>query len=281
VPGKLFVIATPLGHLDDLSPRAREALARADCIACEDTRRTARLLARFDIDTPMVSYHGFNEKSRLEPLLARLDRGQTLALVCDAGTPAISDPGALLVAGAVEAGHAVSPLPGPCAVTTLLSVSGLSANRFVFEGFLPHRAGERRRVLRALSREDRPVVVYETPRRIRAALDDIAAILGDRMLVLGRELTKIHESILRGTAQELLAALDPAPRGEVVLAIAPSDGGAFAERDAEEARTVWREELDAAGGDTRAALKRCGKRLDLKRAELYRLLVELGERVER
>jgi len=145
--------------------------------------------------------------------------GETLALVSDAGTPGISDPGALLVRAAVEAGHRVSPIPGPSAVTTLLSASGLPADRFVFEGFLPHRAGERRRVLRMLAGEKRPVVVYETPHRIRAALQDIANVLGDRPLVLGRELTKIHESILHGNATDLLARLDDIPRGEVVLAI--------------------------------------------------------------
>ena len=280
MPGRLLVIATPLGHLDDLSPRAREAVDRADCIACEDTRRTAKLLARYDIDTPMISCHGFNEKARLEPLLARLGEGQTIALVSDAGTPAISDPGALLVRAAVEAGHAVSPLPGPSAVTALLSASGLSADRFVFEGFLPHRGGERRRALRALAGETRPVVVYETPHRIRAALDDLAAVLGDRPLVLGRELTKLHESILHGTAAELLTELDDEPKGEIVLAIAAGDGSPAVDDEAEAARAAWREELQAAGGDTRAALKRTGKRLGLKRAELYRLLAELGERVE-
>jgi len=280
VPGKLLVIATPLGHLDDLSPRAREALELADCIACEDTRRTAKLLARFDIDTPMISCHGFNEKARLEPLLARLAGGETLALVSDAGTPGISDPGALLVRAAVEAGHRVSPIPGPSAVTTLLSASGLPADRFVFEGFLPHRAGERRRVLRMLAGEKRPVVVYETPHRIRAALQDIANVLGDRPLVLGRELTKIHESILHGNATDLLARLDDIPRGEVVLAIAPGDGAGGADERADTVRSAWREELETAGGDTRTALKRTGKRLGLKRAELYRTLAELGEHVD-
>ncbi len=277
MPGKLVVIATPLGHLDDLSPRALDALKNADCIACEDTRRTSGLLARFDIAAPLVSCHKFNEKARLQPLLDRLDEGQTVALVSDAGTPGVADPGALLVRAAVDAGHTVSPVPGPSALTTLLSVSGLVADRFRFEGFLPHRAGERRRILRGLSALDVPLVVYETPHRIRESLEDIRSVLGDRPLVLGRELTKLHETILHGSATELLEALGPAPKGEIVLAISPGDGSGTRDADAEKTRAVWREELEAGGGDRRAALKRAAKRTGLKRAELYRLLAELGE----
>ena len=279
MPGTLFVIATPLGHLDDLSPRAREVLRSADCIACEDTRRTAVLLARFEIDTALVSCHKFNETARLEPLLAHLAEGRTVALVSDAGTPGIADPGALLVRAAIEAGHRVSPLPGPCALTALLSVSGLPADRFVFEGFLPHRAGERRRALREFAQVTRPVVVYETPHRIRDALADIGSVLGDRQLVLGRELTKIHETLLYGTATQLLAALGDNPKGEIVLAIAPGDGPT-ADLEAEHIRTAWRKELAASDGDRRSALKQTCKRTGIKRAELYRRLVEIGEDVE-
>ena len=281
MPGKLVVIATPLGHLDDLSPRAREALRDADCIACEDTRRTAVLLARFEISTPLVSCHKFNEKARLEPLLEKLSAGQTVALVSDAGTPGIADPGALLVRAAVDAGYPVSPLPGPSAVTALLSVSGLPSDRFLFEGFLPHRAGERRRALRELATTDRPVVVYETPHRIRDALEDIRAVLGDRALTLGRELTKIHETILHGTAAELLEKIGAAPRGEIVLAIAPHGGGNLGDDAAERIRITWRAELAESDGDRRGALKRTGKLTGMKRAELYRLLAELGEDVDR
>ena len=280
MPGKLVVIATPLGHLDDLSPRAREALRGADCIACEDTRRTSVLLARFDIDTPLVSCHKFNEKARLEPLLQKLAEGRIVALVSDAGTPGVADPGALLVRAAVEAGHEVSPLPGPSAVTALLSVSGFPSDRFLFEGFLPHRAGERRRVLRALSRVDRPLVVYETPHRIREALEDVRQVMGNRPLVLGRELTKIHETILYGTAGELLEALGASPKGEIVLAIAAGDGTSGGEDAAERIRDTWRAELEASDGDRRTALKQTCKLSGMKRAELYRLLAELGEDVD-
>jgi len=277
VPGKLVVIATPLGHLDDLSPRARDALRDADCIACEDTRRTRVLLQRFEIDTPLVSCHKFNERARLEPLLKKLAEGLVVALVSDAGTPGISDPGAVLVRAAAEAGHEVTPVPGPSALTALLSVSGISADRFLFEGFLPHRVGERRRTLRELAGETRPIVVYESPHRVREALEDIRRVMGDRPLVLGRELTKVHETILRGTAVQLLEALGASPRGEIVLAIAPGDGAGAEDTDAERIRNTWRSELEASGGDQRTALKRTCKLSGMKRAELYRLLAELGE----
>ncbi len=224
-----------------------------------------------------MSCHKFNEKARLQPLLDRLAKGCTIALVSDAGTPGVADPGALLIRAAVEAGHEVSPVPGPSAVTALLSVSGLVADRFRFEGFLPHRAGERRRLLRRLSTLDVPLVVYETPHRIRESLEDIRSLLGNRRLVLGRELTKLHETILYGSAAQLLEALDPKPKGEIVLAIAPGDGGGACDADAEKARAVWREELSAGDGDRRTALKRACRRTGLKRAELYRLLAELGE----
>lgn len=286
VPGTLLVIATPLGNLDDLSDRARRELAAADVIACEDTRRTRVLLDRCGIDVPTVSCHRFNEAARLEPLLARLAAGGTVALVSDGGTPGIADPGSLLVRRARDAGATVRPIPGPSALVALLSASGLDADRFVFDGFLPHRAGERRRRLRALAAETRTVVVYETPHRIRAALSDLAAILGDRTIVLGRELTKLHETILRGTAAELAAALDDPVKGEIALAIAGGDGTSGAtgtaastgdDERATRVRAAWRDALAAEDGDRRRALRRASRALGLRRAELQRALDEIGE----
>ncbi|HKQ60954.1 MAG TPA: 16S rRNA (cytidine(1402)-2'-O)-methyltransferase, partial [Candidatus Polarisedimenticolaceae bacterium] len=208
--GQLFVVATPLGNLDDLAPRALETLRRVDAIACEDTRRTAKLLARFALDKPLLSCHRFNEAQRLRPVLERLTRGESVALVSDGGTPGVSDPGALLVRAVLDAGIPVCPLPGPSAVTTLLSASGLPADRFIFEGFLPPRAGERRRRLRELREETRTLVLFEAPHRIEATLADLAAIFGERRLVLGRELTKRHESVLAGTARSVAARLPDA-----------------------------------------------------------------------
>jgi len=281
VAGTLYVVATPLGNLDDLSARARDVLGRVSCIACEDTRRTSKLLARFGLDTPTLSCHRFNERARLEPVLERLGRGEDVALVSDGGTPGVSDPGARLVDAALASGLRVSPVPGPSAVVALLSVCGFDADRFVFDGFLPHRAGERRRRLRELAAERRTVVVFETPHRILATLDDLAEILGDRVVVLGREVTKVHETILRGPAAELRPALEAGPvRGEITLVVRGAGRGeeipARGEADTR-VLDVWREELERAGGNRRDALRAASSRLDMKRPALFRRLAELGE----
>jgi len=278
VSGTLFVIATPLGNLDDLSPRAVEMLRQAERIACEDTRRTAKLLARFGIDTPTLSCHRFNERERLAPILRILAGGGDVALVSDGGTPGISDPGSLLVREALALRIEVRPVPGPSAVAALLSVSGLASDRYVFEGFLPHRAGERRRRLRQLKTETRPTVLFEAPHRIRDTLSDIAAVLGGRQLVLGRELTKLHETLLRGDAATLLEMLPAEPRGEICLALAGADPDqVHSEIEAESIRANWRAALDSSAGDRRAALRSAARKLGMKRAELYRALAELGE----
>ena len=276
--GTLHVVATPLGNLDDLSPRARATLARSTLIACEDTRRTAKLLARCGLELPMVAVHKFNERERLDEVLAVLARGDDVALVSDGGTPAISDPGALLVAAAHDAGIKVSPVPGPSAVVAILSASGLPADRFVFEGFLPARAGERRNRLRQLATETRTVVVYEAPHRARASLSDVAEVLGSRTIVLGRELTKVYETIVRGTAQDVLAALgDGDVKGEIAIAIAGYDAAGAPEMvDDDRLALVWEEALAEAGGDTRAALKATAKTLGIKKPEVWRRLAERG-----
>jgi 16S rRNA (cytidine1402-2'-O)-methyltransferase len=278
VAGTLHVVATPIGNLEDLSPRAQGVLASVLLIACEDTRRTAKLLARYELEVPMVAVHKFSERERMDALLAILAGGGDVALVSDGGTPTVSDPGALLVAAAMEAGFRVSPVPGPSAVIALLSASGLPADRFVFDGFLPHRGGERRTRLRQLATETRTLVVYETPHRILAALDDIAAVFGDRTIVLGRELTKVHETILRGTAADVRLTLGEGEvRGEIVLAIAGYDPSiAQATADEDPLATVWKEALAASDGDARAALKAAAKALGLKKPELWRRLVERG-----
>jgi 16S rRNA (cytidine1402-2'-O)-methyltransferase len=278
VPGTLYVIATPLGNLEDLSPRAGRLLAAVAAIACEDTRRTAKLLARHGIDAPLISCHKFNEAARLAPILERLRAGDDVALVSDGGTPAVSDPGSLLVAAAVEQGIRVCPVPGPSAIATLLSASGFDGSRYVFDGFLPHRAGERRRRLRELRDESRTLVLFETPHRIRGALADIAEVLGDRPVVLGRELTKQHETILRGTAEEIVRALgDAAVRGEIALVVAgAAPGAAREEPQAAKIVETWSAALHECDGDRRAALRKAARDLGLKRPELNRILDELG-----
>jgi 16S rRNA (cytidine1402-2'-O)-methyltransferase len=279
VSGKLFIVATPLGNLDDVSSRARSTLQSVDCIACEDTRRTAKLLARHEIKTPTLSCHRFNEMERLEPILRRLSAGENIALVSDGGTPGISDPGALLINAALERKITVVPIPGASAVTTLLSCSGLPADSYVFEGFLPHRGGERRIRLRQLRSDTRTLVFFESPHRIGVTLQDIHDIFGERLLVIGRELTKRYETILRGTAAEITTQLGPSPRGEFTIAMAGASGDELTGAPEERSQQLlegWHKALSETGGDRRRALKLASRNLGLKRAELYRSLVELG-----
>jgi len=221
--GRLDVIATPIGNIGDLSPRAREALAGADLILAEDTRRTAALLGACGISRPLLSLHDHNEGVRVEPLLERLRAGEVLALVSDAGTPLLSDPGFLLVRAAAGAGVTVRTVAGPSAVTAALSVAGLPTDRFVFEGFLPQRSGERQAALARLAQEPRTLVLFEAPHRIADCLQQLAGALGaDRPAVMTRELTKVHETVYRGSLSELAAraAQDAAMvRGEITLVV--------------------------------------------------------------
>ena len=221
--GRLQVIATPIGNLADLSARAREALLSADVIAAEDTRHTRVLLSALGIAKPLVSLHEHNESQRTPQLLVRLAAGETVALVSDAGTPLLSDPGFELVQRAAQAGHDVQVIPGPSAITAALAVAGLPTARFCFEGFLPARAHERRAALAALAREPRTLVLFEAPHRILATLTDMAAEFGaERPAVVARELTKAHETVYRGTLRELLAraqAEENLRRGEITLVV--------------------------------------------------------------
>jgi 16S rRNA (cytidine1402-2'-O)-methyltransferase len=221
--GRLQVIATPIGNLADWSARARAALAGADIIAAEDTRHTAALLKTLGIGKPLLSLHEHNEARRAPALLARLAAGERVALVSDAGTPLLSDPGYELVRRAVAAGFEVSVIPGPSAITAALAIAGLPTDRFCFEGFLPARQGERRAALQALAHEPRTLVFFEAPHRIAAALADMAVTLGSRReAVVARELTKVHETVYRGTLQELAqraAAEANFARGEITLVV--------------------------------------------------------------
>lgn len=231
VPGELRVVATPIGNLADLTPRAREALATADVVAAEDTRHTAQLLRHLGLERPLVSLHEHNEGARVPALIARLKAGENIALVSDAGTPLLSDPGAGLVGAAVAAGLRVTPLPGASALLAALCVAGLPAERFSFEGFLPAKAQARRQALEALAAETRTLVFYEAPHRIVDTLLDAAAAFGaQRQAVVARELTKLHETVYRGSLGELAALAPGEPhlaRGEIVLLVAghrPVDG---------------------------------------------------------
>jgi len=221
--GRLQVVATPIGNLADLTARAREALAAADVIAAEDTRHTAALLQALGIARPLISLHQHNESQRAGALLARLAEGETIALVSDAGTPLISDPGYELVRRAAAAGFEVTVIPGVSAITAALAVAGLPTDRFCFEGFLPARASERRAALAALAHERRTLVFFEAPHRIAAALDDMASELGSgREALVARELTKAHETLYRGTLGELARRAREdvnLARGEITLVV--------------------------------------------------------------
>ncbi|RJS92274.1 16S rRNA (cytidine(1402)-2'-O)-methyltransferase [Salinisphaera sp. Q1T1-3] len=223
ISGTLWIVATPIGNLADLAPRAADILATVDVIAAEDTRHTARLLTHLGIDTPRLSLHEHNEADRVPQLVGRLARGENIALVSDAGTPLISDPGYRLVAGVREAGHVVQTVPGPCAAIAALSVAGLPTDRFVFEGFLPARPANRRTRLAELADESRTLVCYESSHRICATADDLGAVLGTRPITLARELTKRYEQSVTLGAERLpewLAADSNRQRGEFVLVIA-------------------------------------------------------------
>ncbi|HVG81071.1 MAG TPA: 16S rRNA (cytidine(1402)-2'-O)-methyltransferase [Methylomirabilota bacterium] len=222
----LSLVATPIGNLGDITLRALETLRHADAIACEDTRVTAKLLARHGIERPLLSYHEHNAR-RVEPLLIRrMAEGAHIALVSDAGTPLLSDPGQSLVRAAIDAGIVVTALPGPSALLAALSLSGLPADRFLFAGFPPARSGERRRFLAELARAPATLVFYEAPHRLAASLADMAAALGDRSAAIARELTKRHEEVRRGSLAELAEGLaaGEAPRGEIVVVVAPPAG---------------------------------------------------------
>ena len=230
--GRLQVIATPIGNLADLSERARAALAGADVIAAEDTRHTAVLLKTLGISKPLLSLHEHNEARRVPTLLARLGAGERVALVSDAGTPLLSDPGYELVRRAAAAGFSVSAIPGPSAITAALAIAGLPTDRFCFEGFLPARQGERRAALQALAHEPRTLVFFEAPHRIAASLADMAATLGPaREAVVARELTKAHETVYRGMLQELAqraAGEANFARGEITLIVRGAAAAALA-----------------------------------------------------
>lgn len=229
VRGRLQVVATPIGNMGDVSARARQALETAAAVAAEDTRRTGVLLQMLGIARPLLSLHAHNETQRVPEILARLAEGETIALVSDAGTPLLSDPGYELVRAAAEAGIDIEAIPGPSAVTTALAVAGLPVRRFCFEGFLPARERERRAHLSQLAGEPRTLVFFEAPHRIAATLADLAAQFGnERRAVVARELTKSHETIYRGTLIELAqraAAEDNFRRGEITIVVAGAEAG--------------------------------------------------------
>jgi len=247
MPGTLFVVATPIGNLEDMTHRAVRVLAEAGVIAAEDTRRTAILLRRYGISTPTTSFHEHNEREKLPRLIERLHSGESVAIVSDAGTPGISDPGYRLVRAALDHQIRVEAIPGPSAILASLVVSGLPTHRFVFEGFAPPRAEARRAWLQTLAREGRTSVFFEAPHRVRATLAAALEIIGDREVAVVRELSKIHEEILRGPISSVLDRLS-APRGEITIVLAP-----WAGEDVPEQQPTDRDIFEAFGQMTKSA----------------------------
>jgi len=269
--GSLVLVATPIGNLGDLSPRAVVELGRADAIACEDTRRTGRLLAHAGVSAPkLLTVNDHTEVGAVGDILARLDRGERVAVVTDAGMPGISDPGERLVAAAAEAGHTIEVVPGPSAAVTGLVVSGLAAGRFVFEGFLPRKGSGRSERLVELAGERRTIVLYEAPHRLARTLTDLTAALGaNRSVVLARELTKLHEEVWRGSLGDAVArCVDVEPRGEYVVVVAGAPAPAAATDD-ELAAAVAAE--IGAGRTTRDAVALVSGRYDVSRRRVYDL----------
>lgn len=240
--GTLFVVATPIGNLSDMVPRALEILQTVSLIAAEDTRRSGRLLKHFNIDTELISYHDHSGSAKIGKVLGVLENGGSVALISDAGTPLISDPGYQLVRQALALGCDVSPIPGPCAAIAAISVAGLPSDRFVFEGFLPAKSNQRRNALEALAKEHRTLIFYEAPHRIMATVEDLGEIFGgNREAVLGRELTKLFETILTGSLDELSAKISADPnqqRGEMVLIVGGYSGTIQSDEDIEQERVL-------------------------------------------
>lgn len=273
MPGTLYVVATPIGNLQDISRRALDTLRDVDLIACEDTRHTGKLLEHCRISNRLISYHGHNERERAEELADRLANNAKIALVSDAGTPAISDPGYHLIRRAIEVGAAVVVVPGPVAFAAAAVVSGLPTDSLFFGGFLPPKKGERRRRLAELKDIPATLAFYEAPHRIAKSLADCLLVLGDRRAAVARELTKLHEELVRGRLSELVRVFDNRKaKGEIVLVVEraaqPEDGSGGVERK-DLIRRI--KALEAEGADPKTALKRAAKEFGLSKPQAYAL----------
>lgn len=269
MPGILYIVATPIGNLEDITLRAIRTLKEADVIAAEDTRHTQVLLKHFAINTPLTSFHEHNERAKTAQLVTRLERGESIALVSDAGTPAISDPGYRLVVAAIGAGIRVIPIAGPSALIAALSAAGLPTDGFDFRGFLPARKQERRSKLQELRDGRYTMVFYETPHRLQESLDDVREILGDRRMVLAREVTKLHEEFLRGRISEVIGEVSRREiRGEMTLVI---EGCSDSNAASEEALVEEIDNLKGEGMRIKEIAEIIGEKYGYSKREIYRL----------
>ncbi len=274
----LYLVSTPIGNLEDITLRALRVLKEVDLIACEDTRRTRRLLDHFGVSKPTISYHEHNELKRADELAERLARGESIALVTDAGTPGISDPAYRIVAAAIERGVTVTPVPGATAMVAGLVASGLPTDSFLFAGFLPHRKQARRARLEELKQERATLVFYETPHRIREALLDILEILGDRRAAVARELTKLHEQFIRGAVSALIAHFEAEePRGEMTLVIAGNRDDNLTTVESVSISEQVERLMSGLGLSRNDAIKQAARSRGLSKREAYQLLLDEKE----
>ena len=276
VNGTLYIVATPIGNLEDITLRALRVLREVDWIACEDTRQTRKLLEHFGISKPMMSYYEHNEAARATELVERLQTGVNVALVSDAGTPLVSDPGYRLVQAAIAAAIPVVPIPGASAAVGALSASGLPTDAFRFCGFLPAKSSQRRKTLEQLKGDPGTLIFYETPHRILEALEDVTAVMSSRPVVIAREVTKLHEEFLRGTATEVRAELAsrPSVKGEITLLIGKGDAVAADDTPLEEAVLAAEQQ----GLPRMEAIKHVARQRGLSKREVYRLIAGDGGR---
>lgn len=282
MPGMLYLCATPIGNLGDMTPRVVETLQKVDVIAAEDTRNSIKLLNHFDIKTSMTSYHEYNKVEKADYLVAQMQQGKDVALITDAGTPAISDPGEVLVAKCHEAGITVTSLPGPAACITALTLSGLSTRRFCFEAFLPADKKERAEILEELKEESRTIILYEAPHHLVKTLKELYEVLGDRRITLCRELTKRFETVQPTTLREILDYYETEePRGEYVLVLE----GKSLQQKKEEKQASWQsmtiEEhmayYEKEGMDEKAAMKQVAKDRGVPKREIYQYLLSIRD----
>lgn len=279
--GTLYLCATPIGNLQDMTPRVLETLRDVDLIAAEDTRNSRKLMTHFQISTPMTSYHEYNKVEKAYTLIEKLNEGQNIALITDAGTPAISDPGEVLVQMCQEAGITVTSLPGPAALIVALTLSGLSTRRFCFEGFLPPDKKERKQILEELTGETRTIILYEAPHHLKATLKELYDALGERKITLCRELTKKFETVFPTTLEGALAFYEEnEPRGEYVLVLEgkslqqkkQEQQESFAEMSIEEHMKIYEDK----GVDRKEAMKLVAKERGISKRDVYQYLLDLG-----
>lgn len=269
--GILYLIATPIGNLEDITFRAIRLLGNVSLIAAEDTRRTAKLLNRYKIVTPTISLHEHNEKQRTPSLIKRLEAGQSIALVTDAGTPLLSDPGLHLVRTAVERGLPIDPVPGASAILAALAVSGLVKNQFTFLGFPPNRSSARKKWLRTLTPETRPLIIFEAPHRLLGSLQDMAEVLGNRQVTVCREMTKAHQELVNGPILSVIEQLGR-PRGEFTIVVAPSNEPMPAVKN--KSVLDYFGQITYSHSSKREAIKEVAKKYGLKPGAIYKILEE-------